>query len=84
MPRLTATTTFSWVLSCGTPDSRSSADTFDHERRRPCVSKRLTVFTAVFTLGAFVLGKDYKPDGWTTGLVVTALVAFIAAALLAS
>jgi hypothetical protein len=40
-------------------------------------------FTAVFALGAFVLGKNYTPDGLTTVLTAVALGAFILAALTA-
>lgn len=41
------------------------------------------VITAVFALGAFVLGKSFTPDGLTTILVGIALGSFILAALTA-
>lgn len=64
--------------------------TAEHDRRTSVDSRGTSIlstsgvfFTAVFAVGAFVLGKDFKPDRPTTILVAVALGAFIVAALLA-
>ncbi len=64
--------------------------TAEHDRRASLDARGATIvtasgvfFTAVFALGAFVLGKDYQPDGLTTVFTAVALGAFILAALTA-
>lgn len=64
--------------------------TAEHDRRASLDARGASIvtasgvfFTAVFALGAFVLGKEYQPDGLTTILTAVALGAFILAALTA-